>query len=179
MLFTIVDSFSPDDGDAWTSYCQWRGVAFTRFDSIDGLLRPRLFEDPEGEDWHHIVNEDFKLHLITDYDYAVHKHSEMGQGDLVGVKFSKHDPCDPRFLGFDLIDGYCDISLLTNWGNDVDLINCSLSSNALVLSYQKVEAIQQELLLTSRADPHVAGCQIVSIYRPNENEQLTRNPYII
>lgn len=166
MLFTIVESFSPNDGDRWQSYCQWRGLAFKRFDSIDGILRPSLFDDPTGEDWHHVVNEDFKLHLITDYDYAVQKHREMSQGDLVGLKFSEHDESNPRFLGFDLIDGYCDVSLLTNWGNDVDSINHSLSSNALVLSYQIIEAIQQELLRANGNDAHVEGCQIVSIYRP-------------
>lgn len=168
MLFTIVESFSPRDGDRWISYCQWRGLAFTGFDSIDGELRPNLFDNPVGKDWNHIVNEDFKLHLITDFDYAVQKHHEIGQGDLMGLRFSEHDQSDPHFLGFDLIDGYCDISLLTNWGNDVDSINRSLSPNALVMSYPIVEAIQQELLRTSDTDPHIEGCQIVSIYRPIE-----------
>lgn len=167
MLFTIIESFSPRDSNRWISYCQWRGLAFTGFDSIDGGLRPSLFDNPIGEDWNHIVNEDFKLHLITDYDYAVQKHYEIGQGDLVGLRFSEHDQSDPRFLGFDLIDGYYDISLLTNWGNDVDLINRSLSPNALVLCFQTVEAIQKELLRTNGTDPHVAGCQIVSIYQPS------------
>lgn len=168
MLFTVVESFSPSDGDRWISYCQWRGLAFTCFDSIDSILRPSLFDATEEDDWNHVVHEDFKTHLMTDYDYAVQKQSEMGQGDLVGLKFSEHDQSDPRFIGFDLLDGYCDISLLTNWGNDVDRINLSLSSNALVLSYQTVKDIQQELLQTNGTDPHVEGCQIVSIYRLNE-----------
>lgn len=168
MLFTIVESFSPRDGDSWISYCQWRGLAFTGFDSIDGILRPSLLSNLEDEDWNHIDHENFRVHLITDADYAVRKHTEIGQGDLVGLKFSEHDESDPHFLGFDLIDGYYDVSLLTNWGNDVDSINCSLSSNALVLSYPIVEAIQQELLRTSDTDLHVEGCQIVSIYRPIE-----------
>lgn len=169
MLFTIVESSSPSDGDRWISYCQWRGLAFTGFDSIDGILRPSLLSDLEGEDWNHIDHENFRVHLITDYDYAVQKHYQIGQGDLVGLKFSEHDESDPRFLGFDLIDGYYDVSLLTNWGNDVDSINRSLSPNALILSCQTVMEIQQELLRTSNTDPHVEGCQIVSIYCPRGN----------
>lgn len=167
MLFTIIESFSPKDGDRWISYCKWRGLTFTNFDSIDGILRPTLFNAPTtDEDWNYVVNEDFKLHLITDYDYAVEKHDEIGKGDLVGLKFDEHDESDSCFLGFDLIDRYCDVSLLTNWGNDVEIINRSLSASGLVLNRQSIEEIQEELLRTSGDDAHVEGCQIVSIYRP-------------
>jgi hypothetical protein len=44
MLYSIVESFSPLSGDAWDKYCNWRGLRFERFDSIDGLLRPSLFD---------------------------------------------------------------------------------------------------------------------------------------
>ena len=170
MLFTIIESFSPNDGDRWTSYCKWRGLTFTKFDSIDGILRPTLFNAPtKDEDWNHVVNEDFKLHLITDYEYAVKKHNEIGKGDLVGLKFDKHNESDSCFLGFDLIDRYCDVSLLTNWGNDVEIINRSLSPSGLVLSRQLINEIQEELLRTSGDDSHVKGCQIVSIYRPSSS----------
>lgn len=32
MLFTIVEPFSPADGERWTGYCEWRGINFGRFD---------------------------------------------------------------------------------------------------------------------------------------------------
>ena len=133
MLFKIIESFSPSNGDKWTSYCNWRGMRFERFDSIDGILRPSLFDPTEVEDWAHIVNEDFMLHFFTDFNYAAKKRRQIGVGDLVGVRFEEHDEADEHFLGYDLIDGYCDVSLLTNWGNDVELINRSLSPNALAI----------------------------------------------
>ena len=170
MLFTIVESFSPQNGDLWTNYCKWRGFNFTRFDSIDGILRPTLFNAPtKDEDWNYVVNEDFKLHLITDYEYAIKKRDELGKGDLVGLRFDEHDENNPGFLGFDLIDSYCDVSLLTNWGNDVEIINRSLSSSGLILSRQSTEDIRKELLRTSGDDMHIEACQIVSIYRPSSS----------
>ncbi len=165
MLFTIIGSFSPQDGDPWTAYCAWRGLDFEKFESIDGILRPSLLGEPQGEDWNHIVQEDFMLRFITDYDYARSKHQEIGTGDLVGVKFSNHDPADDRFLGFDLIDGDCFVSLLTNWGNDIGNINRALSPSALIPSLPVIENIQAELLRSFGNDPHVEGCRIVSIYR--------------
>jgi hypothetical protein len=167
MLYTIIESFSPTNGDKWTSYCAWRGIHFERFHSIDGILRPNLFTQLIDEDWAHIVNADYMLHFITDWDYAIKKQSEIGRGELVGVAFDQHDENAVDFLGFDLIDSYFDVSLLTNWRNDVDIINCSISANGLVCSSSSIKNIQHELLRSFGSDPHIEGCKIVSIYKPN------------
>ena len=166
MLYIIVAPFSPNDGERWTSYCEWRGMHFERFESIDGVLRPNLFLTPEEDDWAHVVKEDFMLHFITDHPHALKKREQIGRGDLVGVKFEDHDTSNPCFLGFDLLDGYCDISLLTNWGNDVECVNRALAANALILQQPVVEDIRRELLQTHGDDPHVEGCSVVSVYRP-------------
>ncbi len=49
MLFTIVEPFSASDGEKWEIYCEWRGMKFERFDSIDGILRPNLHLRTKGE----------------------------------------------------------------------------------------------------------------------------------
>jgi hypothetical protein len=165
MLYTIVEPFSPSDGAKWERYCEWRGMRFERFDSIDGILRPNLFLTPEAEDWEHIGNENFTLHFITDLPHARAKHRQIGKGDLVGVRFEGHDTSDEGFLGFDIIDGSCDVSLLTNWGNDVELINRSLAANALVHAPEAAQRIHKRLKEQFGADSHVDGCQIVSIYK--------------
>lgn len=166
MLFTIVEPFSPADGEKWISYCEWRGVRLERFDSIDGMLRPNLFTTPDEEDWEHVVNENFMLHLITDLPHATRKREQIGRGDLVGLRFEDHDTSDEGFLGFDLVDGYCDVSLLTNWGNDVEIINRSLAANALVRDWATAERIHRELKEKHGDDRHVKGSRIVSIYAP-------------
>lgn len=166
MLYTIVEPFSPVDGARWTSYCEWRGLAFERFDSIDGILRPNLFKTPHDSDWEHIVNEDNMLHFITDLSYATHKHAQIGNGELVGVRFDDHDIADPGFLGFDIIDGYCDISLLTNWGNDMAIINRALAPNALLRDIKTAEEIFAALQTTCADDSHVPDSRIVSVYNP-------------
>jgi len=172
MLFTIVEPFSPANGEKWTTYCEWKGINFERFDSVDGILRPNLFDTPDDEDWSHIVNENFMLHLITDYPYAQEKHAQIGQGDLVGLSYDYHDVSDAGFLGFDIVDGYWDVSLLTNWGNDVESINRSIASNALVPDEGAVEEIYKELKQNWGDDSHVEACRIVSVYNPSANKSL-------
>ena len=133
MVYAILEPFSPKDGEKWTSYCEWRGLEFKSFESIDGLLRPNLFELETDEDWGLLANESYLedtilVPLISDLTSARRKRKQIGRGDLVGVCFEGHDPNRDGFLGFDLLEGDGSISLLTNFGNDFDHINDALSS---------------------------------------------------
>lgn len=161
MFFTLVESFGPSSGEAWTSYLTWRGLPFSRFDSIDGILRPALFRPETTEDWAQTVIP----HYFSDLTCAQNKQASLGRGDIVGLNFETHDERHPDFLGFDLIDGHDDVSLLTNWGNDVDLINRALSPSALVPEFRVIHAIQEYLIHHHGTDGHVEGCRIVSLYR--------------
>ena len=164
MLYSIIETFGPEDGDSWRNYCSWRQIEFERFDSIDGTLRPNLFSEIEDGDWSHIVNQNFMLHLMTDLEFANYKKEQIGSGSIVGVLTDAHDERDPHFCGYDIIDKYWDVSLLTNWGSDVSLINERICSNALFASIGVAKVVQEHLLAAHSTDDHVADCQIVSIY---------------
>ena len=170
-LYTIVESFSSADGDKWSSYCEWRGKNFERFDSIDGMLRPNLFEQPEENDWEHIVNESFMLHLITDLAHAEKKKEEIEKGILLELRLDEHSPEDDRFLGFDIIDGYFDISLLTNFGNDIEYLNEAIESNGLISDFQTTEGIYTKLKNEFGDDAHVKDCRIISIYKTKDEQE--------
>lgn len=174
MLYTLIEPFSPNDGDRWTKYCVWRGLQFERFDSIDGILRPSLFRQPQESDWSHIVNENFMLHYFLDREYAELKRREIGRGDLVGVEFQAHDELAIGFLGYDLIDGCNDVSLLTNWGNDVAIVNRSISKTGLIRSRTLIEEVKEELVRSYGSDGHVDGCKVVSVYKTEAANQLLR-----
>ncbi len=175
MSYTIVEPFSTDDGDSWSGYCAWRGISFESFDSVDGILRPKLFCCPESDgDWTHVKGDAGMFHLITDFTFARKKLEEIGRGIIVGLHLDAHDETHPDFLGFDLIDGFHDISLLTNWGNEVTMINEELSSNGLVRERAVVKAIKEHLTINYAEDPHVEGCRIVSVYRAPGNAESAR-----
>ena len=56
-----MEKFGPEDGDKWKRYLDLRGLNLTKFDSVDGILRPDLFAPDSDEDWQHCVNENDKL----------------------------------------------------------------------------------------------------------------------
>jgi hypothetical protein len=168
MLYSIIEAFSPSNGDAWDKYCDWRGLRFERFDSIDGLLRPSLFDPKTPDYWRHVYQGDSAFQYLTDKQYAEQKHRDIGQGDLVGLRLIDHDKQHRSFLGFDLLDGYFSVSLLTNWGNDVTFINQALGSNALVSNLQAISSIQTQLFDQHGEDNHVEDCHIVSLYDPKQ-----------
>ncbi len=106
------------------------------------------------------------IDILTDYDYAVSKHNQIGKGDVIGIMFKGHAPSHKGFLGFDLIDGYNDVSLLSNWGNDISIVNQAIEKNALIKDFSTIKNIQQELRSKYPEDAHVCNCKIVSIYNP-------------
>ncbi|WP_223788366.1 hypothetical protein [Marinicella meishanensis] len=167
MYFSIVESFGPHS-EGWAAYVAWRGLTLDAFESIDGMLRCALFHTPNTPtEWAHVVNENCMLHLITDHGFAIQLLQIIGEGDLVGIKLEQHEPNHPQFLGFDLIDGQFDVSLLTNWGNDNTMVNQHLGRNGLIKDLATVQQIQQHLLSEFAHDGHVPGCQIVSVYDMN------------
>ncbi len=165
MLFAIIEDFGVRDGESWSNYIKWRGIAFDRFDSLDGMLRKKLFTSPEtDEDWNHVVCESFMVCYLTNLRYAQKVHARIGVGSLVGFKSSEHDERHKGFLGYDIIDPCYDASLLTNWGNDIEIINRLLASNALVRNLNDVERIHDFLTSNHGDDSHVNGCRIISVY---------------
>ena len=175
MLYTIIEKFGPEDDEKWTNYCQWRNKDFKKFDSIDGMLRQNLFDDPEGEDWDNIVNENFMLHLITNHKYACKKLNQIGTGEIIGIEIDKHNENDALFLGYDIIDGYWDVSLLTNWGNDNEMINRLIGSNGLISNISDATRIHNHLLNDYGDDSHVDDSKIISIYKAPPNKTVQEN----
>lgn len=164
MLFTIVEDFGKTSGEAWSSYLEWRGIPFERFDSLDGILRPDLFTPETAEDWDHVVHENLMIGYITDLAYARRIHSSLGTGSLVGFSYSDHQDTTEDFLGYDIIDGTCNVSLFTNWGNDVEIINQALAPNAPVPALSQIDIIHRYLLSNYGDDNHVKDCRVTSVY---------------
>jgi hypothetical protein len=164
MLFTIVEDFGKTLGESWSSYLEWRGIPFEHFDSLDGILRPSLFTPETAEDWDHVVHEDFMISYITDLTYARKVHSSLGTGSIVGFSYSDHEETNEGFLGYEIIDGSCNVSLITNWGNDFEIVNQALAPNALVPTLSQIENIHRHLLANHGDDNHVMGCRIISVY---------------
>jgi len=170
MYYKIVEKFGPEDGDRWQGYIDWRGLDLIKFDSVDGILRPDLFEPDSAEDWQNCVNENFKLNIITNLDYEKNILNRYDKSALVGVEIELEEDYIPQdgFLGYDIIDGYCDVSLVTNWGTDDEgLINNYVMQNGLISDLGLAIQIRNKLRKEFSEDSHAEACEVWAIYEIN------------
>ncbi|MDH3700888.1 MAG: hypothetical protein OEU46_06210 [Alphaproteobacteria bacterium] len=168
MYYKVVESFGPETGDKWQSYIAWRKLALTSFESVDGILRPDLFEPKTKDDWQNCVNADFKLGLITSLAYARNVLERYENADLIGVEIELDDGYVPKdgLLGFDIIDGYCDVSLVTNWGTDEeDCVSEYVMPNGLIGELTRALQIRNSLRAKFPEDSHAQKCEVWAIYR--------------
>lgn len=168
MYYKIVESFGPEAGDKWQSYIAWRKLALTNFESVDRILRPDLFEPETADDWHNCVNEDFKLNLITSLAYARTVLARHENATLVGVEIELEAESVPKdgLLGFDIIDGYCDVSLITNWGTDEeDDFSEHVMPNGLIGDLAHALQIRNSLREYFPEDSHAQKCEVWAVYR--------------
>lgn len=169
MYYKVVEKFGLYSGSHWSSYQEWRDFRFSSFESVDALLRPDLLEPESDEDWDNCVNEDYKLNLITNLDYALKVRSRFTDSDLVGVEIELEGPPNETsdLLGYDIVDGYCQVSLLTNWGNRNEVINTSLGKNGLIEEFSEALRVRNYLRENFRKDGHAELCSIWAIYSTN------------
>lgn len=167
MYYKIVEKFGPKSGESWKEYIEWRKFALNSFDSVDSGLRPDLFEPNTSKDWDNCVNEDYKLNLVTNLDFAKTVASEHSNSTIVGVEIElESSPTEIRgLLGFDIIDSYCATSLLTNWGiDDLGFINEKLGDNGLISSFADTKGLRDRLRSEFWEDSHADECSIWAIY---------------
>ena len=173
MYYKIIEKFSPLDEERWQSYLKSRGLDLTCFDSVDSILRPDLFDPRSHEDWANCVNENYKLNLITNSNYARKILPRYHNADLVGVEIELDEAYMPKdgLLGYDIIDVECSISVITNWGTDKEnlinphfLINPHLMANGLIGNLPQALHICDLLRQTFPNDPHVKECEVWAVY---------------
>lgn len=167
MYFKVVEKFGPEDGARWNEYLTWRGLNLTRFDSVDGILRKNLFNPASEDDWKNCVQEDYKICLITNLEYARKIQEQCEKAEIVGIDF----PLDSCFqahtglLGFDVIDSSWDVSMLTNWGTDEERIFSDLIlENGLLGDLTQALRIRDTLRRRFPEDHHARECHVCAIY---------------
>lgn len=170
MFYKIVQAFGPESGEKWMKYLNWRGFHHLKcFDSVDGILRPDLFIPSTIEDWKHCLNEDYKTSLLSDLDYVARFKARLGEGTIVGVEIELEKGYSPQngILGYDILDEYCSISLVTNCRFEPETIQPAIvQENGLIGNFDRAIEIRDLLRKEFPRDSHSANCQVWAIYQP-------------
>lgn len=171
MKYIILKKFGPGS-DTWKSYVQWAGLQNCQeYYSIDGMYRESLFKPESAKDWENCINEDFKTHIITNLDFARKIIPKFPDGEIIGIienPKSSNEEILPNhtLMGYDIIDGYNDISLLTNWGGkDEGITNLKLNNCALIDDLNYAYELKEMLRRDFSEDSHVENCKVWAVYK--------------
>ena len=171
MKYLIINKFGPGS-ENWESFAKWARLQNCQeYYSIDGLSREKLFQPESDEDWENCINEDSKIPIITDLDFAKKVIAKFSNAEIIGVienpKSSKEIiPTNHILMGYDIIDGYCDISLLTNWGGkDGGIKNLNLNKFALIDNLDYAYHLRDMLHKDFSEDSHAEDCEVWAVYK--------------
>jgi hypothetical protein len=171
MNYIITEKFGPGSKN-WDAYAQWAGLERCEaYYSIDGLMRKGLFTPETTEDWDNCVQEDYKLHLITNLDYAKEVFKKFSNAEILGVvrdprSFNEGILPNHMLVGYDIIDGYNDISLITNWGGK-ESIDVKLNEAALIEDIDQAYQLKGKLRREYPEEPHASECEVWAVYKLN------------
>jgi hypothetical protein len=177
-LFIATERFNPLDGEKWQGYCKWAKITgLVEVVSLDASLCPHLIREFQGEDWHHIVCEDFRLDYFYHLDYLKRRIQNVPRRNLLGLYRNPEAhieaapaPGDFCFVGYDLIEEQTQISALTNCGGFPDVFsNDELSRFGLLDSFDRAFDVRRLLAERHPKEPH-AQCEMYAIWRLNEAE---------
>ena len=156
---------SPFSKDEWKSYILWRNYNFSSFESIDSQLRKSQFEPKCDEDWEYVITAGTILtDVISDLNFAKKYCEMLNECIVIGFDYIDQIQGDKTILGYDILDGEMSYSLLTNFGNDIKIVNNVLSNNALIKTVVHASDVHVWFIKNKKDDPHVVGSKIVAVY---------------
>ncbi|MFN7914705.1 MAG: hypothetical protein U0Q55_05150 [Vicinamibacterales bacterium] len=171
--FIATERFSPDSGDAWTTFVDWSGLThLTEVVSLDPMLCPTLLPDVQPGYWPHIVNEDFALGFFTDLAFLRGEIAGFDDLNLLCVyRNPEREPSPPggfELLGYDLMDVQGSASALTNCGGFPDVFEPSeLTPLGLLPWLPRARAVQDALRQRYPDEPQ-ADCHVWAICRATD-----------
>lgn len=177
-LFIATERFDPSDGEKWNDYCQWAKIpGLVEVVTLDCGLCRHIITEFNGEDWRHIVNEDFRLDYFYHLDYLLNRVADKPRKNILGLYRNPETHIitapavgDFEFVGYDLIEEATQVSALTNCGGFPDVFsNTELSRFGLLESFARAIEVQRWLAERHPEEPH-ARCEMYAIWRLQETE---------
>ena len=148
----------------WRSYCLWRNLEFTSFDSLDSTIHNCLNYEEDTDYWNFAVtNGNYLTDVVNNFDYAQRIARRSGADEILMFDFLE-DEDSSRSVGYDILDGAFIFSLLTNFGNDISIVNECLGSNGLIHDKEMAEKVHLWFMNNMPHDPHVIGSRLFSVY---------------
>jgi hypothetical protein len=133
-----------------------------------------LVEDEEF--WNHFVsNSGYLTDVVNDFSYAKRLAQRCGADEILMFDFMENEDTSRHVVGYDILDGGFRYSLLTNFGNDIPIVNDSLGPNGLIHEQEKAREVHRWFMENMPDDPHVIGSQLFTVYETFTQEAVAPN----
>jgi hypothetical protein len=175
-LFLATEKFTPSDGARWQSYIEWAKIPnLVEIVSLDAILCPRIGSELVGEDWNHVIQENFRLDYFRHLDYLLQRVAGVMRRNILGLYRNPASHIDTApadgpfvFVGYDLIEEQTQVSALTNCGGFPDAFsNDELNDCGLISVFFRAQEVRNSLLEQNPQDPH-AACEMYAVWRLTE-----------
>ncbi len=149
----------------WRNYCLWRKREFTSFDSLDSTIHNSMFSVEEDDDWNYSVsNGHYLTDVANDFAYAQRYAQRCGADEILIFDFVDNEDATLHVVGYDILDGAFNYSLLTNFGNDITIVNDCLGPNGLIRDKDKALEVHRWFMNNMPDDHHVIGSRLFTVY---------------
>jgi hypothetical protein len=117
----------------WRNYCLWRNYNFSEYESLDSHIHNSVFKVKNERDWEFtITNGIYQTDIISNYEYAVLCCYRLSADEILNFDFIENEDNKNPIVGYDILDCDFNYSLLTNFGNDIKIVNNCLAKNGLI-----------------------------------------------
>ena len=173
-LFSARQRFTPAH-PGWRSYLEFSGFTHVaEVVTLDSILCADLVETLLEEDWNHNVQADYRLTWFTDVVYLRQRlpwRADQHQILAMAENPTQQQPVPPgfEFCGFDILDGYDDISVLTNCGQFLGqgsgFTPADINPRGLLPDLHRARKAAAQLRSAFPDDPHCGRCQVWQVAR--------------
>jgi hypothetical protein len=164
--------FGPWCGERWADYIQWSGFQHIReLVSTDHMLCPAVLDELIDADWDYNIHADFKTYFFHDVEYLKRRITfDPARHNILSLIERPSSPTvadhNFEFCGYDILDSFDSVSVLTNCGAFPDVFDASeVNQYGLLDDFSRSLEIAAQLRKAEPDDPHCGNCRVWSLCR--------------
>ncbi len=135
------------------------------------MLCPSAIGDLIDADWEHNVHEDYMTYLFRDFEYLKNRIDyDAETQNLLAITIRPDSPpeqvSDFEFCGYDILDSYDSVSVLTNCGGFPEIFTAAdINRLGLLDDLARANEIAERLRNSEPDDDHCVDCRVWSLSR--------------
>ena len=173
-LFTARERFGPDTHpEGWRGYLEFSGFRHIQeLVSADSILCGDVITELVDEDWDHNVHADYRITLFTNFEYLARRTGvDLIKHNILGIlerptHENEKPPTDFEHCGFDILDSYDSVSVLTNCGKYPGIMDPQeVNQFGLLSNLVRANTIGAKIRTAFPDENHCRDCRVWSIAR--------------